>query len=242
MRWATILVLAIVVLLTASSSTAAPPISDSGPHHIVFSRNAASAGEQVEMRLLPPVPPGVRVTWPVAAGTTRLIYSARYRAPYVIPAGTPPAVVSVGISGAEGRTTVSAEITLLPSSVPGAEDCLGPGQSFSTTAGTIVPDYMFADELPELIHSVPPDYPRSDVVREIEDTIPVSALVCRSGHVLDAVALDSYVKVGDLQPIPHDPKMVEAAVAAVRQYVFKPATVSGQPIATWVHVPVRFHH
>ena len=208
-------------------------------YHIVLARQAVRAGEQVEMKLLPPVPPGVRVMWPEAAGKTNLIYSAIYRAPYVILPGAPPVSISVGISGAGIRTSASTEITLLPSSMPGSEDCLGPGQSFSTTSGTIVPDYTFADELPELIHTVPPDYPRSAQARGIKDTIPVIALVCRTGHVLDAYSPPSYVNVGDLQPIQHDPKLVDAAIAAVRQYVFKPALKSGQAIAVWVTTPVR---
>lgn len=32
----------------------------------------------------------------------------------------------------------------------------------------------------------------------------------------------------------------EAAIAAVRQWVFRPARSNGKPIATWVAVPVRF--
>src|SRR5207247_5298721 len=120
-------------------------------YHIVLSRCAVGAGEQVEMRLLPPVPPGVRVSWPEASGRTELIYSAVYRAPYVIPVGTPPAKVGVGISGSGVRTIVSTEIELVPGSVPGAEGCLGPGQTFSTATGTIVPDNTPVDELPQLI-------------------------------------------------------------------------------------------
>jgi hypothetical protein len=240
MRSVAILSFVISVLFAACQAAAAPPSSDGSSYHIALSRSTVSAGEQVEMKLVPPVPPGVRVNWPVATGTTHLIYSAAYRAPYVIAAGSPPVNVSVGISGPGVKTIVSVEIVLLPSSVPGTEGCLGPDQSFSTTAGTIVPDFTFADELPQLVHSVAPDYPRSDLARRIEDTIPVVALLCRTGHVLDAYIPPSYANPGDLQPIHHDPKMVEAAIAAVRQYVFTPAMKSGQAIATWITIPVAF--
>jgi hypothetical protein len=241
MRSTTVLLTVLTFLASVpGSSEAVAGSSEHEAYHIVLSRQALRAGEQVEMKLLPPVPPGVRVMWPEATGKTHLIYSAVYRAPYVIPPGTPPARISVGISGAGIRTTASTEITLLPSSVPGTEDCLGPGQSFSTTAGTIVPDYTYADELPQLIHSVTPDYPRSALARGIEDTIPVVAMLCRTGHVLDAYSPPSYVNVGDLQPIERDPKLVEAAIAAVRQYVFAPAMQSGQAIAIWIHIPVAF--
>lgn len=113
-------------------------------------------------------------------------------------------------------------------------------QSFSTVLGDIVPDYAQVDVLPHLIQAVPPEDPRSAVARGIEDTIAVRALVCRTGRVLDTYAPPSYIRAGDGQPIPHDPKLVEAALAAVRQYEFSPARASGQPIAVWIAVPVVF--
>lgn len=235
--------LTVVLLLVSGARPSAPAGIPSGgeAYHIVLARRAVGAGEQVELKLVPPAPLDVRVNWPVASGGSGVrFYSTVYRAPYVIPVGTPPAKVSVGVSGPGWKTIVSTEIELLPGSVAGAEGCLGPGQSFSTTAGTIVPDYTYADELPRLIHAVPPEYPKSDWARAIEDTIPIHALLCRTGHVLDAYALPSYVNVGDRQPIPHDPKLVEAAITAVRQYVFTPAKVSGQAIATWIDIPVAF--
>src|SRR5580765_7618247 len=117
MRSAAALGTAALLLLAAFPAAAAPPNSD-GAYHIVLSRSSVSAGEQVEMRLVPPVPPGARVSWPVAVGSTQLIYAAVFRAPYVIPAGTPPAKVSVSISGPGVRSIVSTEIALVPSSVP----------------------------------------------------------------------------------------------------------------------------
>ncbi len=240
MRSLAILATFVLLLIAPGSSAASPPDASGGPYHIVLARRALSAGEEIEMRLLPPVPRGVFVSWPTASGTDQLIYSAKYRAPFVIPPGTPPARVSVGISAPGWKTTVTEEIELLPSSVPGAEDCLGPGQSFSTAAGTIVPEYTPADVLPEVVHSVAPDYPRSDWARGIEGTVPVRALLCRTGRVLAAYVLPRYARPGVLEPIPLDPKMAEAAVAAVRQYVFTPAIKSGQPMATWIDVPVPF--
>lgn len=230
------------VLIQPALALAAPPI-DGVQYHIVLSRQSARAGEVVEMRLVPPVPVGVRVAWPEASGKTNLIYSALYRAPFVIPPGTPPARVAVGISGQGFKTSVSTEIELIPSSLPGSEDCLGPGQSFSTTAGTILPDYTPADELPELVHSVDPVYPRTFQARRIEETVPVLVLVCRTGRVLDAYVPYSYKDIEDINnanPIERDPRLVDAALDAARQFIFKPAKKSGEAFATWVHTGVRF--
>ena len=100
---------------------------------------------------------------------------------------------------------------------------------------------MQLDELPQLIARVEPEYPRSALARGVEDTISITALVCRSGRVLDAYALPSYLGTGaNAQPIEHDPKLVEAAVAAVRQYVFIPGKVGGQAVALWVSTAVAF--
>ena len=228
--------LLILATLQGSMATAAPE----DPFHIVLSRKAVRAGEQVEMRLLPPVPPGVRVSWHSATGKDQLIYCSTYRAPYSIPPGTPPATVLVSLAGLGIRTTVTAEIELVPSSVADADSCLGPGQSFSRTEAGIVPDYVYIDDLPYVIQRVDPTYPKDAFVRGLEDTIPVRALVCRTGRVLDTYALDSYVDRSDVHPIEHDPKLVEAAIAAVRQYIFSPARKNGQAMAVWVTTPVAF--
>lgn len=228
--------------LDAPGTAAAAPAT-SGAYHVVLSKRAVAAGETVEFRLAPPPPEGVRLVFSIASAPGGTVaWGGLYRAPYVIPPGTPPAQVSAGFTGGGTRFAATAEIELLPGSVPGAEDCLGPGQSYSTVAAGIEPGYTYLDELPELIHRVEPEYPRSAFVRGIEDTIPMKALVCRSGRVLDAFAVPSFVNIGDPQPIERDPKLVEAAIAAVRQYVFKPGTAAGQAYAVWVGVSVAFRH
>jgi hypothetical protein len=243
MRWSAVplLVLPTLAAFTLVPSVAAAPREGSA-YHIVLPRRAISAGEQIELKMVPPAPAGLRVNWDVASGTGGIgLHSPGiYRAPYIIPAGTPPARVSASFSGAGFRAGATAEIELTPSSLPGAVDCLGPGQSFSTVLGAIEPGYTLADELPQVIHRVDPDYPRSAFVRGVEDTMAITALVCRSGRVLDAYAPASYLNPRDTEPVERDPKLIAAALAAVRQYVFKPATVAGQPIAVWVAVVVAF--
>ena len=234
------LCLSLSPFLDVPGAAAAPP-AESGAYHVVLSKRAAAAGETVEFKLVPPPPDGVRLTFQISSRPGGSVVPAGiYRAPYVIPPGTPPVQVGAGFTGGGIRVAATAEIELLPGSVPGAEDCLGPGQSFSTVTADIEPEYTYLDELPELIHRVEPEYPRSAFVRGVEDTIPMKALLCRSGRVLDAFAIPSYVNIGDLQPIERDPKLVEAAITAVRQYVFKPALAAGQAYAVWVGLSVPF--
>jgi hypothetical protein len=106
--------------------------------------------------------------------------------------------------------------------------------------GDIVPEYTQLDVLPQLIRRVEPEYPRSEFVRGVEDTIPVQVLVCRSGRVLDVYVLQRYRSTEIRQPIVNDPKLVEAALAAARQYVFSPGRASGHAVAVWVATQVMF--
>lgn len=242
MRPATILPIVSLLLssvLRLPAATAAPPTSEA--YHIVLPQHPVGAGERVQLRLAPPAPQGLRVNWWVASGAMGIGFTdGMYRAPYVIPPRTPPVKVAVSFSGAGYRAGAATEIELLPGAMPGAEDCLGQGQSFSTVQGDLEPGYIQLDVLPNLVQSVEPVYPRSEFVRGIEDTIAVLALVCRSGRVLDAFALTRFRGTRDLQPIEDDPKLVEAALAAVRQYVFTPGLVSGHGVALWVHNAVVF--
>lgn len=223
--------------LGTPSISAAP--STSNEYHIVLPRRAIGAGERVTLRLAPPAPPGVRVYWLAYEGSsgTALQPHAVYRAPYLIPVGTPPARVTAALTGHGVKTSVTTEIELMPGSVPGAEDCLGPGQSFSTTIGAVNLGPSPISDVPVLIRSVVPDYPRSALARGVEDTITVIALVCRTGRVLDAYAPTPYLDLEMTQPMERDPKLVEAAVEAVRRYEFSPATA-----AVLVVTAVQFRH
>ena len=244
----------LISLVGVREATAAP--SDSGAYHIVFPRRALGAGERVELRVEPSPPTGVRVNWTVAGlGNNHMVGLSLplYRAPYVIPEGTSPAKVSASFSVEGVWVGVLAEIELRPSSVPGAEDCLGPGEAFSAVWGDIeFTGNFYVGTLPDLIHRVEPVYPRSDFVRGVQDTVLINALVCRSGRVLDAYPIPRFRRATSSAtggwertrpPVQYDPKLVEAATTAVRQYLFDPAkTADGQATAVWVAVLVRFTH
>ena len=89
-------------------------------------------------------------------------------------------------------------------------------------------EYVYVEELPEAITKVPPLYP--DIAREagVDGVVLVQALVGKDGHVKD-------VRV--VKPIP---MLDDAAITAVKQWVFKPALSNNKPVAVWVAVPVRF--
>ncbi len=89
-------------------------------------------------------------------------------------------------------------------------------------------EYVYVEELPEAITKVAPQYP--DLAREasVDGTVMVQALVGKDGKVKDTRVVKSI------------PMLDAAAIAAVRQWVFKPALSNNKPVAVWVAVPVKF--
>lgn len=84
------------------------------------------------------------------------------------------------------------------------------------------------EQLPEPIEQVSPDYPDAARRAGVEGTVIVRALVSRDGVVKETHVLKSI------------PALDASAVAAVKQWRFKPATAKGAPVEVWVTVPVAF--
>ncbi len=115
-----------------------------------------------------------------------------------------------------------------------------PGPSAQTTGDNIVVapptdddlpklgDYVYVEELPEAITKAPVIYP--DIAREagVDGQVLVQALVGKDGKVKDTKVMKSI------------PMLDAAAVAAVKQWVFKPALSNNKPVAVWVAVPIKF--
>ena len=89
-------------------------------------------------------------------------------------------------------------------------------------------EFVYYEEYPEVITRVLPDYP--DIARQsgMEGTVMVQALVGKDG------------KVKDVRVVKSVPVLDDAAIKAVRQWVFKPALSNNKPVAVWVAVPVKF--
>lgn len=89
-------------------------------------------------------------------------------------------------------------------------------------------EYVYVEELPVAITTVPPVYPEAARKQNIDGTVLVQALVGEDGLVKDVHVVKSI------------PPLDEAAMDAVRQWVFKPARTKGKPVAVSVAVPVKF--
>jgi hypothetical protein len=214
-------------------------------YHVVCPRHALAAGEQVEVRLVPSPPPGTSIYWSTAekigmGHTEELAARAVYTAPFVIPPGSPPADIRVGLSGAQtGRVTFVGHVDLLPGSLPLSDACLAPGQSYLQDRGGIVSDEpLFLRVESVVVHMNDPEYPKMAVSRGLTDVVPVKALLCTSGRVLAAYPLMSYDDAR--QPIEHEPVLTDAAVAIARSREYVPLMKDGAPVANWIHVSVAF--
>lgn len=89
--------------------------------------------------------------------------------------------------------------------------------------------YVYAEELPEVITKVQPAYPEMAREANVDGTVMVQALVGKDG------------KVHDVRVVKSIPLLDQAALDAVKQWIFKPALANNKPVAVWVGVPVRFN-
>jgi TonB family protein len=82
---------------------------------------------------------------------------------------------------------------------------------------------------PRLLHKVEPQYTDEARRARVSGIVIVEALIDRSGVVRDAMAL---------KPLPFG--LAESAIAAVKQWLFEPGTLNGQPVDVIFNVTVNF--
>jgi periplasmic protein TonB len=83
--------------------------------------------------------------------------------------------------------------------------------------------------LPVVTRRIDPDYPRAAVAARISGTVILECIVDRQGRVREvSVARGTH------------PLLDQAAVEAVRQWLFRPGSLNGEPVDTIFHLTVRF--
>lgn len=207
--------------------------------HLVVTHRALRPLEGTVVRLRPVPPADVEVRWRGGSRIPSTRGQTWYQAPYVV---TPErAFARVVAILARGRDEVEVETTIAlePGAVPGAEDCLGPGQSYSPDGPDILPQHTPLDEFPRLIRRVEPRVSPGHAPRDGDVTIILHVLLCRTGRVLDAWAPAIHGQPDGI-PQEQDPQFVAAAIEAALQYEFEPARAAGEPIAVWMALPLRF--
>lgn len=131
-----------------------------------------------------------------------------------------------GSAAAGGTSPAAGETT------PGRTEAAGAAGTSARGAADATPgpdDSIRIDEWPALIHIDAPEYPPQAREQRIEGTVMIQVLVGVDGTVTDARVTTQV-----------DPELDDAALAAVRNATFKPATRDGTPTPVWVQVPMRF--
>ena len=95
----------------------------------------------------------------------------------------------------------------------------------------VTPPTIPVDEMPKLVQSPSVSYPEEAKAKGEQGTVYVKALVGKDGSVTEAM-VDPEKPVSSL--------LAKAAVDAVKQWKFTPATFKGTPVAVWIVVPVSF--
>jgi protein TonB len=88
--------------------------------------------------------------------------------------------------------------------------------------------FVPVEEEPYPVQSPAPVYPEMARAAEVEGTVRVRALVNKEGRIEKAFVVSGH------------PMLDEAALAAVRAWVFKPALQQHRPVKVWVTVPIKF--
>ncbi len=80
------------------------------------------------------------------------------------------------------------------------------------------------------MHRVLPDYPPRARARRIEGQVMLEVILDREGRIED-----------DVRVLRSIPELDDAAIAAVRQWRFRPARdAAGQPVRVRMDVPIQF--
>lgn len=99
---------------------------------------------------------------------------------------------------------------------------------------------LFGDDEPEIDEFVPFQTP-PEIIKRVQPVYPELARKAGvQGKVFVKALIDKQGKVKKVVPMQGPEIFYDAAVAAVEQWVFKPAISQDQPVAVWMAIPINF--
>ena len=131
-------------------------------------------------------------------------------------------------SAPSGTFTDAPRSTPLPTPPPTRTEPPATPHTTPNESHARVGEYLYVEELPEPIERVAPEYPEEAKRAGIEGKVILQCFVGVNGAV------------GEVRVQNSIPALDAAAIAAVKQWRFKPALSYGKPVAVWVAVPVNF--
>ena len=90
-------------------------------------------------------------------------------------------------------------------------------------------EFVYYDEEPVVVTRIEPTYSEFAKEAQIQGKVTLHVLVGAGGRVKDVRVIKGVTGLND------------AAVDAVKRWVFRPATREGKPVAVWVEIPMDFH-
>ncbi len=96
---------------------------------------------------------------------------------------------------------------------------------------------------PKIVHKVNPDYPDAAQEDKSEGMFRIAVVVGKDGAVRDARVVASSStpgKLDDAKALKGDPRLAEAAVAAVRQWRYEPVVMNGKAVEVPLTVTINF--
>ncbi|MGO9232092.1 MAG: TonB family protein [Bryobacteraceae bacterium] len=126
------------------------------------------------------------------------------------------------------RIGLQVQLGAEPDGDSAAKPLAAPVESETGTAGTIRLQVSGNVQGFELISQSAPAYPPLAKQARIEGTVVLSALIGKDGHVQD------------LKVVRGHPLLVQAALDAVKDWVYKPTTINGQPMEVRTEISVNF--
>jgi protein TonB len=90
-------------------------------------------------------------------------------------------------------------------------------------------EFVYYEDEPVPVTTVQPAYPEFAREAQIQGKVVLHVLVGKDGRVKNVKVARGVTGLND------------AAMDAVRKWVFKPALSNNKPVAVWVEVPVDFH-
>ena len=139
--------------------------------------------------------------------------------------GVAPSVEALGVPDRETHPTPRPTAPP-PGEIPPAGFAPAPAAAAPGAPLTALPE---GSELPVLVTRVDPKYPEA------------ARRASQSGEVVLRVVVEANGTIGKIDVLTPGPfGMGEAAVEAVKKWVYRPARVNGQPVAVWKVIRVKF--
>lgn len=189
----------------------------------------------------PPPPPPARTARPhVDRVVPRKFVPKQFTAPVTIPKDVPVIV------DAPAPLVDNPVIAGVPGGVPGGQANGVIGGILSALPGPPPPPPPPAKHIepaptPEIVR-VGGDVQAALLVREIEPDYPPLARQARiGGTVVMSAIIGKDGSVQDLKLVSGNPLLVESAMEAVKQWVYKPTILNGKPVEVGTEIDIRFH-